>query len=178
MAQPDDFAALARRIGLSDARLGMALGLTGKRPNIAVRIRQWKRGARPVPDEVMSMLRALAAAAQGLPVQNDDAAIAPLVDRVAAPEWIIGHAHDAHAGMSTEETDEAAVAEYLVHTRRPRFVCRIVDADEDEPAWRLEPLRYADGAWLLCDFTWFDRAPEGAALSALLRRAMGVLGGR
>lgn len=175
MTMSDEFADLARKTGLSDARLGQALGLSGKRENVAARVRQWKRGARPVPAEILSMLRALVAAAGGTPLPDDDATIAALAQDIGAPpEWIIGHAHDAID--PDEDIDDQEIPEWLVHTRRPRFVCRVVD--EIEEGVQLGRLTYSDAGWALTNFLWFDPQPVGAALEDLLRRAMAAVGGR
>ena len=161
----DDFGALARLVGLSDARLGYALGLTGERAHVSARVRQWKRGARPVPAETLSLLRALVIGLDGERLPDTDEAITGLLERALPPEWIIGTA--------APGSDEAA-PEYLVHTRRPRFICRVVDEIEDGAP--LSAFAYNDGDWTLCDFHWLDRAPESEELSQLLKRAMESLG--
>jgi hypothetical protein len=160
-----EFCALARATGLSDARLGLALGAQGSRKNISARVRQWKRGARPVPPEIASKLRALTAALGGVALADSDDAVAGIAPALP-PEWIIGTA--------APGTDEEA-PEYLVHTARPRFICRVVD-ELSEPA-PLSALAYADGDTVLCDFVWLDREPEGEDLRRLCERAMAALGG-
>lgn len=165
----DDFAALARQTGLSDARLGLALGAQGARENVAARVRQWKRGARPIPDHVGSLLRALVSGLQGERLADTDAAIEGAIDRVQPPEWLI-------AVEPPGGEDDAP--EYLVHTRRPRFICEIFDEEVDGPA-PPSSFAYADTeGTVLTRFLWLDAMPDDdAALRELMRRAIAAIEG-
>ena len=125
-------------------------------------VRRWRTGELRVPDEDAARLRALYAAADGEKIDGE-MPVQPL-----PPEWIIGT--EAHG------TDEKA-AEYLIHTRRPRFIARIVDAtdpaDDTAPPGGLE---WTDEDWSLSNFQWIDEQPrDSIGLGDLMRRAMGAL---
>ena len=83
-------------------------------------------------------------------------------------EWICGD------GASPDV--DGARCEYLIHTRAPRFICRIVDEGGDEPEQEYDAisgLSYAQGDdFTLCEFVWLDTCPDmGGPLEALLERA-------
>ncbi len=59
---------------------------------------------------------------------------------------------------------------YLAHTERPRFFCRIADAD-DRSARLSSHHYYLKGGYLLCDFDWIDYIPDAAKLRVLLGEA-------
>jgi len=85
-------------------------------------------------------------------------------------EWIVGAGH-------------RGAREYLVHTRAPRFIARLValdgaapqavdaGADIDSGVVR----RCKGGAEMLCEFGWLDPPPRDRELRALLDRAEGAL---
>lgn len=88
---------------------------------------------------------------------------AEVLERLAkADEWINGEG-------------AASGAEYIVHTRWPRFVARVVVEDEGLPgdagADTIGGLTYSGEGGLLCEIVWHDPPPEGRALRELLRRA-------
>ncbi len=73
-------------------------------------------------------------------------------------KWIIG---DAPA-----EADTKARREYLVHTRRPRFVARVVMVDDDgepEPADVITGVVYASEDYVLSEIVWIDPPPPAAS---------------
>ena len=87
-------------------------------------------------------------------------------------EWLIGN------GYGPDDSDGAKY-EYLVHCYPPRFICRIVDVDEDgqvddgeAEADLLSGVVYSkDFCTILCEFQWTDRQPTGEVLETLLRQA-------
>lgn len=99
--------------------------------------------------------------------------------KIAFPrdEWIVGDSEsdpDQADGMSRE---------YIIHTRSPRFIARIVaTVDEghpipsEEPADILSGVVYAaDDGDLFCEIQWIDARPQGDKLVALFQEASNVL---
>lgn len=172
----DDFAALARATGLSDARLGFTLGARGERANVAAQARKWKSGARPVPAHVASKLRALVKALDGRTLPDTDEAVeAALAEPAWLPEWIIGVGEMSDADLAAElrENGDELEPEFVVHTRPPRFIARAA-VDEVEPVLATFVYAFDDESELAVD--WLDDPPDGPALDALMRRALDALG--
>lgn len=82
--------------------------------------------------------------------------------------WIVGDAAD----------EFGARREYIVHTKRPRFVARIVACTDDglpepaeEPADILTGTVYASGDYVVCEIVWHDAPPTPDKIHALLEEA-------
>lgn len=133
--------------------LARALGVTPRS------VRFWASGQRPVPPPLVEKIAALTGARDAL-------------DRPDWPrdEWI--------AGDGGGRDLDGARCEYIVHTRYPRFIARIVDESGDTPEPRHETggVSYSIGAdTLLCEFVWIDRPPGPAAMHRLLEAAAGAI---
>lgn len=113
------------------------------------KVRKWIAGEADVPDGVAQQLRAAVAAlgdGPGVPIDS-----APPPGIAQPPEWIVGV--DAHDGR-----DDAP--EYIVHTRRPRFIAAVID--EDEAGLSLSPRVFAHAGMALADIAWLDGEPDGS----------------
>jgi len=79
-------------------------------------------------------------------------------------EWIIGD------GATNSD-------EYIVHTRHPRFVARVVSEQAADNADTLSGITYAcaDGDATLCEFIWSDKPPTDDDLLRLLQKADAAL---
>lgn len=82
-------------------------------------------------------------------------------------EWILG---DALGGDGTRR-------EYIVHTAAPRFVARIVAADDDgepepgeHPADTLSGVVYSSDGYLICEIEWIDD-PRSGEITQLMEAA-------
>lgn len=82
-------------------------------------------------------------------------------------KWILGD--------GVRQDLDGARCEYLIHTDRPRFICRVVDESGDEPEAEFDALTglvFSQGDdFTLCEFVWIDPAPERPALDRLLDKA-------
>ena len=82
---------------------------------------------------------------------------------VRPPEWLI-------ATQPGDTTDD--VTEWLIHTLRPRFVCRAVDQTAGDSAGS-SSLGCVESDVVLQDFLWIDPKPaEPEVLAKLLAAAM------
>lgn len=95
---------------------------------------------------------------------------------IADPDW----PRDAWiVGDAPIEAGTGARREYVMHTKRPRFVARVVAVDDDglpepgeEPADILTGVTYASESYVLCEVVWIDSPPAGpGAIHALLEQA-------
>jgi len=84
-------------------------------------------------------------------------------------EWIVGDA--------PVEAGTGARREYIVHTRRPRFVARVVAVDNDglaepqeDPADILT-CAYSSSDYVVCEIVWIDPPPGAEKIHALLEAA-------
>lgn len=85
-------------------------------------------------------------------------------------KWIIGDA--------PPEEDTQARREYIMHTKHPRFIARIVQVDDEgrpekseEPTDILAGHRYASEDYVLCEIVWIDPPPSPEKLLALMEEA-------
>lgn len=87
--------------------------------------------------------------------------------------WIIGDG----AGKDLD----GARAEYIVHTKFPRFIARIVDESGEAPEQEADTLTgvvYAlDENTVLCEFVWHDRPPAPAEMTRLMEAACDAIDG-
>lgn len=81
-------------------------------------------------------------------------------------EWIIG---------DSPERPDGTRAEYIVHTRRPRFIARV--AADDDDADRAAGVVYQGDGYVLCEIAWIDPPPGPVALTRLLDRACDAIDG-
>lgn len=75
------------------------------------------------------------------------------------PEWILGTGNDGR--------------EYVIHTYRPRFTCRIVAQGDDYDEASDDGVKYQNGDDMLCQFVWHDTRSDN--LAALLERACNTI---
>ena len=156
-----------RAIGLAafgqgwQSKMARALGVNART------VRRWASGQWPVPPEQVEALgkvlglEALTAARAGWP----------------RDEWIIGE------GLPFGVDGQAR--EYIVHTRRPRFITRVVMVDEDEDVMPHEGEGEADTLSgvvyqaapdvLLAEIVWIDAPPAPEKLTALMDGAADAL---
>lgn len=128
--------------------------------------------ARRIPVNYRTLTRMLAGEAPIMP--RTEAAIRAMlgVTDAATPdwprdEWIMG------------EGPPPRRREYVIHTRRPRFIARVVAIDllQDVPEPNEEPVdfggvNYDAGDSRLCEIAWIDPAPaDPTALRSLIDRA-------
>lgn len=88
-------------------------------------------------------------------------------------EWIIGD--------GARKDLDGARAEYIIHTKFPRFIARIVDESGDAPEQAADTLTgvvYAlDENTVLCEFVWHDRPPAPAEMTRLMESACDAIAG-
>lgn len=86
-------------------------------------------------------------------------------------EWIVGDA--------PIEQGTGARREYIIHSKRPRFIARVVAVDDDglpepgeEPADILTGIVYSGAGYLISEIVWLDPPPAGpGAIHRLLEEA-------
>lgn len=116
-------------------------------------IRRWAAGEAPIPDWLAALLGAGQLAAP------------------EPPEWLLGEP------AADPPAEDGSVPSYVVHSRAPRFIARIVADDEAEAAScdlqadRLGGITGSFAGLLLCEIAWIDPPPSGDLLLDLLRRA-------
>jgi transcriptional regulator with XRE-family HTH domain len=155
---PEEFKHLRLELGLSQRQLGGALGLRGE--NVGVSIRRIEDGKTAVSGPMALAMRHLAAKAAAARRAN---VLRP------ADEWIHGK------GTESER-------EYLIHTRPPRFIARLIldDLSDDEhDAKTLSGVTYvSEYGDTIREIHWIDPPPASAsekALAELFSRAESVL---
>lgn len=125
--------------------------------------RAWLAGDMPIPDTAAAEIGALHAAVikSAAPLSLDQ----PSLIARAHPEWVIG--------SEAPGTDEDA-PEWLIRTKRPRLIARILDDDIDGAATGRRV--YSDDGWTL-DVTWLDGEPDTEAAIAIISDAFAALTG-
>ena len=120
-------------------------------------VRRWAKDG--PPDKIRDQLLKIAGV-------EDDSGLAFPRD-----EWIIGDGPEVKSNTRRE---------YIIHTRPPRFIARIVAMDilteepepDEEPADTLTGVVYRNGdETLLCEIQWIDRPPTTTQLTTLLEAA-------
>ena len=122
-------------VGLSTALLGNHGWINGIARTLGVSqstASKWKNGKADVPDSVIDQLRGMA----GINSQ--------------IPEWIEGEGLDGQGGLKT----------YLIHTKWPRFIARLVDDDGLVDSHELGGLSVSVDGLELAGFVWHDE-PKG-----------------
>lgn len=115
-------------------------------------VEAWADGRLAVPEVVAARLR-----------MEDAADVAP---SPARDEWIRG------TGLALSNRPQR---QYLVHTLEPRFIGRIVELADDDPAADGAALLPLDGSHWLADVVWIDPEPVIGRMGPLLERAADAL---
>jgi hypothetical protein len=152
---PEEFNHLRPELSLSQRRMGKALGLRCE--NVDVSNRRIEDGKTAVSGPMALAMRHLSASAAAARRAN---VLRP------ADEWIHGK------GTKSER-------EYLIHTRSPRFIARLIldDRPDDEAdANTLIGVAYvSDHGDIICETHWIDAPPASEkALAELFNRAESV----
>jgi hypothetical protein len=126
--------------------LARALGVNARS------IRFWASGSRPIPEEIAAKIRNLMGVADPLDLDQ----------RHPFDDWILG--------------DGASDREYLIHTRRPRFIARIAadDMESDDAADRSSGVTFhggGDSGYTLCEIVWIDAPPGAGEMVRLMESA-------
>lgn len=119
-------------------------------------VSRWANGPDPVPGHAVAKLSELIGLKDGAPAAD-----------LPRDEWIVGDG-------SSKDIDGAR-AEYIVHTRFPRFIARIVDESGETPEREADtsrgPVYQIDPDTVLCEIVWIDRPPGPVELARLLDTA-------
>ena len=125
-------------------------------------VRRWAAGSSPIPDTLEDELAAaLGWTKRGRPDWPRD-------------QWIIGD------GVETASNTRR---EYIIHTRKPRFMARVIALDEltgepqpDEGDTDFSGVVFQAGPdSQFCEIVWIDPPPAGRKLSALMESAADAL---
>ncbi len=123
-------------------------------------VRRWASGETQLPARVQAELEDLARSASG-----------SRMGFACRDEWIVGDG---------PRTASRARREYIVHTRPPRFIARVVALDEltDGPEPDEDPVDTETGVayqalpeTLICEIEWLDPVPRGPELARLMEAA-------